>query len=424
MEGKSKRKPKRRLVGTTPPQGKHPYNALSAVLIRHLEPGMHCDGNGLYLQVMPSGSRSWICRTTINGKRREIGLGGLSYVSLAEAREKAIEIRKASRRGGDPLTEKREQKRLAELERSKPTFKTAAIEYHKEHSKALTNEKHINNWIGSLEKFVFPTIGAHRVDIITTADVLKVLSPIWLEIPERARRTKQRIKAVMQWAKAKGWTVGDNPVDGIEKVLPKHNREQEHFAAIPYANVPAFINSLRSDEGISGRLAFEFLILTAARTNEVIKAQWSEIDFATKTWTRPASHMKAKREHKVPLAPRCIEILKEAKKITDGGEYIFPGMRTEQPLSNMVFHATLRRMEKTGFTPHGFRSAFRDWAEEKGRGKYSQRVIETALAHVVKNKVEAAYLRTELFEERKELMAAWARFSTAATSAKVVKLRS
>ena len=336
-------------------------------------------------------------------------------------REKAIETRKAARAGGDPVAEKREQKAAAELESKVPTFETAARGVWAELCKSFRNEKHKANWIDSLEAFVFPAIGPRRVDEIASSDILKILTPIWLRIPERARRTKQRVQIVFEWAKAAGFRSGDNPVDAIEKVLPKHNREQKHYAALPYADVPSFIQAFRSDGGISGRLAFEFLILTASRTNEVIKAKWREIDFKAKTWTRPAENMKAKREHKVPLAPRCIEILEEAKRISDGGPYVFPGMRNQQPLSNMAFHATLRRMGKTGFTPHGFRSAFRDWAEEKTN--HSRRVVETCLAHVVKDKVEAAYLRTELFEKRQDLMQKWVRFVTSTPAAKVVKMR-
>jgi integrase len=402
--------------------GKYPYNALSAILIRKLQPGMYADGNCLYLVVEESGTRHWIVRTTINGKRRDIGIGGLRYTSLAEARDKAIEILKSARNGGDPLAEKREKKRALERERNIPVFEAAAREVHGERSKGFRSELHKKQWIGQLEEYVFPEIGGRRIDEIESADVLKILTPIWLRIPDIARRVKQRMQVIFQWAKAAGHRPGDNPVDGIEEVLPKHNREQQHFAALPYADVPVFVESLqRSDASISGRLAFEFLILTASRTNEVIKAKWTEVQFDAKTWTRPAAHMKAKREHRVPLTPRCIEILEAAKKITDGSEFVFPGMRRGQHVSNMVFHATLKRMEKSGFTPHGFRSAFRDWAEEKTNHK--RHTIETALAHVVRDKVEAAYLRTVLPKQHRALLEAWARFVAAAPAAKVVQMR-
>ena len=402
--------------------GKYPHNALTAAKIRRLtEPGMYADGNCLYLIVENSGSKHWLVRTLIHGKRHDIGVGSLRYISLVDAREKAIEIVKSARAGGDPLAEKRDQRQTAERERQLPTFEAATRKVFSEHEKSFTNEKHKRNWIESLEKFVFPTIGSRRVDEIDSADVLKVLSPIWLTIPETARRVKQRMQVVFKWAKASRFRNGDNPVDGVKEVLPKHGRKQKHFAALPYAEVPAFIESLRdSDAAVSGRLAFEFLILTASRTNEIIKAKWSEIDFTNKIWTRPAENMKAKEEHKVPLSPRCIEILEAAKKITDGGEYIFPGMKTHKPLSNMVFHSTLRRIGKTGLTPHGFRSSFRDWAKEKTNHK--RRTIETALAHTVKDKVEAAYLRTELVKQRKELMNAWERFATAKPAARVVRM--
>lgn len=399
--------------------GKYPNKALTAAKIRGLKPGFHADGNCLYLAVEDSGSAHWIVRTTIGGKRCDVGLGGLKYVSLADARERAIDIRKAARAGGDPVAERRELKKANERENRIPTFEAAARAVHREREKGFRNERHKAQWIGQLEKFAFPALGAMRIDEITPADALKVLTPMWMRIPDIARRVKQRMKVVFDWARASGHRIGDNPVEGIERALPKHNRKQEHFAALPFNEVPVFIQALRSDAGISGRLAFEFLILTASRTNEVIKARWSEIDFTTNTWTRPAANMKAGIEHRVPLAARCVEILEEVKKITDGGPYIFPGMRAGSGLSNMAFHMTLRRMGKTGLTPHGFRSSFRDWAEEKTDHK--RHTIETALAHVVKDKVEAAYLRTELFEQRKDLMQVWARFATGTQAAPAVK---
>ena len=387
---------------------------------RFWKPGYYCDGNGLYLQIAKGGSKSWVVRTTIHGRRHEIGVGGYAYTSLAEAREKAIEIRKSAREGGDPLQAKRERMRVLEREHRMPTFEVAARDYHRELCKTLTNEKHKANWMESLEKWVFPAIGDRRIDRVTSSDILKILTPIWTEVPERAKRTKQRIGAVMSWARAAEFYTGSNPADDLEKVLPKVQREQKHYAALPYAEVPSFIQSLRSDAGISGRLAFEFLILCAARTGEVIQATWSEINWDTAIWTRPREHMKAKKEHQVPLSARAIEILHEAKRIGDGGAYIFPGLKMHLLLSNMVFIATLKRMKKTDITPHGFRSSFRDWAEEKTR--YSQRAIEMALAHEVKNKVEAAYLRTKLLEERTELMADWAHFATGQPVAKVVRM--
>jgi integrase len=400
----------------------HPHDALTAVKIKSAKPGRYCDGGGLYLIVDDSGAKRWVLRTLIHGKRHDLGLGSLSLVSLAEAREEANRLRKTARDGGDPLAERREKKKAVERERNIPTFEAAARQVHAEHSKSFRNPRHAAQWITSLETYAFPTIGGQRIDRIDSSDVLKVLSPIWLDIHETADRVKQRMGVVFDWSIASGFRSG-NPIHGITKVLPKHSGAENHFAALPYTEVPGFIHALRKDEAdtVGGRLAFELLILTASRTSEVLKATWNEIDFQGKVWTRPPEHMKAKKEHRVPLTPRCVEIFEAAKELSDGSsDFIFPGDKPGRPLSNMVFHALLRRMAKTGMTPHGFRSSFRDWAEEKTN--HSQRTIETALAHVVKDKTEAAYLRTQLFEKRKELMAQWVRFATSTPAKKVVSI--
>jgi len=261
-----------------------------------------------------------------------------------------------------------------------------------------------------LEKIVFPQLGTRRVDSIDSGDVLKILSPIWISIPETARRVRQRMQTVFRWAKAAGLS-GDNPVDGIAEALPKHNLKQQHHPALPHAELPVFIQKLRSYEGVSTRVALEFLILTASRTSEVLFARWTEIDFEAKTWIVPAERMKAHCEHRVPLSLRCIEILHAAKQISDGGDFIFPGSRLKKPLSNMTFNKCLHLMNYDHITTHGFRSTFRDWAEEKTN--FLNSVVEAALAHTIKNKVEAAYLRTKLFDKRVKLMDAWTGFATA-----------
>jgi hypothetical protein len=249
---------------------KHPEKALSAAGIRTLkEPGMYADGGCLYLVVDESGAKRWILRTTIHGKRHDIGLGGLSWVSLAEAREEAARLRKIARKGGDPLAERRQERIVV------PVFEVVAREVHGTHSQTMRNAKCAAQWLGRLETYAFPVIGNLPVNKIESKDVLAILSPIWIEKPETARRVRQLMRRVFDYAKAKGWRSGDNPVEGIQRVLPKHNGKEEHFPALPYAKVPEFIAALYSaNVHTSIKLSFEFLILTAARTSEVIFAKW------------------------------------------------------------------------------------------------------------------------------------------------------
>ena len=372
------------------------------------------DGNGLYLVVDPSGAKRWLLRTVVHGKRRDIGLGGLSVVSLAEAREEATRLRGIARKNLDPLLERNRERQVV------PTFAEAARQVHASLSPTFRNVKHRQQWINTLVQHAHPVFGDRQVNHIETADVLKALNPIWLKTPETASRVRQRIRAVFDWSKASGFRSGDNPVDGLARVLPKQPTSQRHFAALPYKDVPAFITALQdTGAGTSVKLAFELMILTATRTSEVLKARWAEIDLKTKTWTVPAERMKGKRDHRVPLSDRCIQILKEAKSVSDGGPFVFPGRSPEHPLSNMCFHMALRRMEWTDCTPHGFRSSFRDWAAE--RTNSPREVCEAALAHVLSNKTEAAYNRTDLFKKRRKLMDSWSVFATQ-SSGKVVEI--
>ncbi len=396
-------------------KGKHIEKGLSATRVRTVsKPGRYADGNGLYLVVKGS-SKQWILRTIVRGKRRDIGLGGLSVTPLAAAREEAARLRKIARSNGDPLAERRKERRVV------PTFEEAAKKVHARLAPSFKNSKHSLQWINTLRVYVFPMFGDQRLDDVETSDVLKTLEPFWLTKPETARRVRQRIRAVFDWAKASGFRSGDNPVDGLKMVLPKQPTTRRHFSALPYEEVATFIDAIcQSASRESVKLAFEFLILTVARTNEVISATWPEIDLKTKTWRIPASRMKAGREHRVPLSLRCLEILRAAKQISDGGELIFPGQTPNKPLSNMAFLMTLRRMDRADITAHGFRSSFRDWAEE--RTNYPRTATEAALAHVVKDKTEAAYRRTDLFEKRRNLMETWATFATAMQS-KVVRIR-
>lgn len=386
------------------PTGKHHEKRLSAIQVRTLKtPGRYTDGNGLYLVVEPSGNKHWVLRTMVQGKRRDIGLGGLSTVSLAEARESAYDKRKVARAGGNPIADRRAERRVI------PTFSEAASIVHSEHSPSWKNAKHADQWINTLTQYAFPFIGDIPVDRIDTPDVLKALSPIWLAKPETARRLRQRIGTVLDWAKASGFRSGDSPIEGVAKGLPKQTDRDQHHEALPYSDVSKFIAALRAIEAAESiRLAFELLILTATRTSEVLEAKWSEVDVKNKIWVIPPERMKAKREHRIPLTPRCIEIFKQARKLSGESVFIFPGRSAEKPLSNMVFLMVLRRMNLK-VTAHGFRSSFRDWASEQTN--FPRDVCEMALAHSIKDKVEAAYRRGDLFDKRRELMAAWAGFA-------------
>jgi integrase len=386
------------------PKGKpHPHNALTDRKARQVqEPGRYADGQGLYLLVEESGARRWLLRTSVHGRRVDMGLGGFPLVGLAEARQKAIHYRKIARGGGDPLAEKRK------AETPVPTFAEAARSVHAEQVKTWRNKKHQDQWINTLTQYVFPTLGDRRADQIETPDILKVLSPIWVTKPETARRVKQRIGTVMDWAKAAGFRSGENPVDGVGKGLPKQPDRKKHHAALPYTDIPEFIRKLRtSGLGQSTKLAFELLVLTAARTGDVLGARWNEIDLKNAIWIIPAERMKAGREHRVPLPKRGVEILRRAKQLSGESDLVFPGRSATRPISNMVFLMALRRMGLEA-TAHGFRSAFRDWAAECTH--FAREVCEMALAHTIENKTEAAYRRGDLLDKRRELMNAWANY--------------
>ncbi len=384
-------------------EGRHPDKALTAMQVRQLKvAGRYADGNGLYLLVDPSGAKRWLLRTVVQGRRRDIGLGGLSLVSLAEARELAVEYRGLARAGGDPLAERRRQRKIA------PSFKNAAELVHAEQKAGWRNAKHANQWINTLTQYVYPTIGDRPIDQIDTPEILRVLSPIWLAKPETARRVRQRMGVVFDWAKAAGHRLGENPVAGVAKGLPKQKDADSHHAALPFAEVPAFVKRLQSSaEGELARLAFEFLILTVSRTSEVLRAAKTEVNLTQAIWIVPAERMKAARVHRVPLGPRCIEIVERASELGADSPYLFPGRSPKAPMSNMVLLMMLRRM-KVNATAHGFRSSFRDWASETT--SFPRELAEMALAHTIENKVEAAYRRGDLLEPRRKMMQAWANF--------------
>lgn len=392
--------------------GRHPEKALSAAFVRTVkEPGKYLDGNGLVLVVDPSGARRWVQRLVIRGKRREMGLGPVSLVPLAEARETALHNRKVARAGGDPLAEKRQGQSVL-------SFEEAAREVHKLNAPSWRNKKHAAQFITTLETYAFPTMGRVQVSEINTADLLTVLQPIWIEKPETARRVRQRIGAVMKWAIAKGWRQ-DNPAENIGQALPKQKRQPAHRKSLPYNDVAGCLEVVRASGANSAtKLALEFLVLTAARAGEVRMATWDEIDLDAAEWTVPASRMKAKREHRVPLSPRAVEVLTAAKELGAGEGLVFPGQRYGRPLSENTFVKLLRDLGYE-IDAHGFRTSFKTWTQERTNAE--REVSEAALAHTIQNKAEAAYARSDLFEKRRALMERWANFLNDGTG-KVVRL--
>jgi len=382
--------------------------------VRSAKPGRHADGNGLYLEVDESGARRWMVRLMVQGRRRDIGLGPTSLVSLAEARNTTIDIRRLARDGGDPLAERRRARRVV------PSFAEAARTCHEEHKGSWKNGKHTDQWLNTLETYAFPLIGTMSVAQVGGPEVRDVLLPIWLEKPETARRLRQRIGTVLDWAIAKGVREGENPVRSVVKGLPKQKDRTEHFAALPYEEVPGFLSLLRETEkaGPVVKGLFELVVLTAVRSGEARNARWNEIDLRTKLWTIPAERMKAGRPHTVPLSARAIAVLEEAakhRKSDDSAALVFPGERTGKPMSDMTLTALLRRLELKA-TAHGFRSSFRDWCAEATT--FPREVAEAALAHALESKVEAAYRRSDLLEKRRKLMDAWAGFCDGRTANK------
>jgi integrase len=380
---------------------------LSARAIATLnKPGRHADGDGLYLVVDAGGAKRWAFIFRWHGKLKEMGLGGLSAVPLADARGKAAEARRILAAGRNPI----EERRAAETARKSATaFGSFATELVKELAPGFRNEKHRGQWASTLETYC-TSIWGKPLDAIETADVLAVLSPIWLTKSETASRLRGRIERVLDAAKAKGLRSGENPArwrGHLDTLLPRRKKlTRGHHAALPYSDVPEFVASLRKRQSVAA-LALEFLILTASRSGEVIGATKEEIDRKAKLWTVAAERMKGGREHRVPLCARCLEILDVVGPLNAGTDYVFPGHKRGRPLSNMAFDMLLRRI-KMNITVHGFRSSFRDWAGEATT--FPREVAEAALAHVVGDETERAYRRGDALEKRRKLMDAWAGF--------------
>ena len=388
---------------------------LTAMKVKNLPPGCHSDGGGLYLAVSPAGARSWVFRYRDNGRLREMGLGSARDVPLADARQKAADLRRLRADGIDPLAAKRasEDKRRTETAKA-ITFRTCAEAYIATHKAGWRNEKHAAQWTATLATYAYPVFGDRSVGAIDTGMVMQALGPIWAVKTETATRVRGRIESVLDWATTSGHRQGENPArwkGHLANLLPKRSkvRKVEHHAALPFKDVPAFLGMVAGQPGIAAKL-LTFTILTAARTGEALGARWSEFDLQAGTWTVPGERMKAGVEHRVPLSAPALALLAEMQGLDV--TFAFPGVRRNKPLSNMAMLVLLRRMKRADLTVHGFRSSFRDWASETTH--FPNEVVEMALAHTIESKVEAAYRRGDLFAKRRELMDAWAQFCGAA----------
>jgi integrase len=393
-------------------------------------PGMHRvhDGpgrHGLYLQVSGLESRSWLLRYTLHGKARYLGLGSAFLKPLLQAAQEADDARILHAKGTDPLEQKRAQKTSARLERAKGiTFREVAEEYISQKSPGWSNAKHAEQWRSTLMTYAYPVLGSIPVQAVDVAAVLDVVRPIWTTRTETASRVRGRIEMVIDFATPQ-YRVGDNPADWkiLKSKLPDRNKiaKVESHAALPYSELPVFMEELRRRDSTSAR-ALEFTILTAARTSEVLGATWDEVDFDKKIWTVPGERMKSGRAHRVPLSEPALQVLRHQYDRREG-TYLFPGGREGKPLSNMAMAKTLAFMQRDAVTVHGFRSTFKDWCRDNTQ--FPNEVSEAALAHVVGDKTEAAYARSDMMLKRTALMDAWAVYCgpSAAGSNVIVPMR-
>lgn len=376
------------------------------------EPGLYGDGGTLFLRVAPGGSKQWVQRLTIGGKRHDIGLGGCGLVTLAEAREAAFENRRLARRSGDPLAAKRKAR--------VPVFREAARRTHEALRPRWRSTKAAANWIRQLEMHAFKRIGGIRVDRIGREDVLAVLTPIWSTKPEMARRVRRNIRATLQWCQAHGFVEFNAAGEAIEGALPRMPAVKSHLRALPHRELPEALNTIASSQASSAaKLGLRLLILTAARSGEVRGATWLEMDIDSRLWRIPGKRMKTGAEHRVPLSDSALAVLERARLLDDGSGLVFPSpVRAGRQMSDMTLTKVLRY---TGLaehaTVHGFRSSFRDWCADTGKPR---ELAEAALAHTVGG-VEGAYFRSDLFERRRRLMGEWAAFLTD-EDAKIVAL--
>lgn len=374
---------------------------LTALAVKNAKPGRHGDGAGLYLLVKPSGAKSWLLRVQKDGKRRDIGLGSLAALSLAEAREKAAALRKHAMNGRDPIVERDRDNRPT------PTFREATKETH-EALKSGWVAKNAAAFLTSLETYAYPKLGNLKVDTIEASDILGVLTPIWTVKPELARKLRMRIGQVLNYSYSKGWRAAEAPHRAVSVGLPRQPKGG-NFAAMPFIDVPAFVAALRAANPTAGRRALLFLIYTAARPGEVRLSRWQQIDLAKRTWSRPAEIMKEREGHTVTLNETAIALLKEmkAERSPEPEDLIFSAGRGKA-LSDMAMRKVLRDAGLR-YDAHGFRSSFRDWAAER-MPSIPEAVAEAALAHAVPDKVVRAYRRTKFLEMRRKLLEAWARY--------------
>ena len=387
---------------------------LTAAMVRGLSaPGRYGDGGTLFLRIAPGGSKGWVQRLTIGGKRRDLGLGGWPVVTLAEARDQAIENRRLVRRGGDPLADRRRAK--------VPTFTEASDSALEANRRRWRNAKTVDNWRATMEKYARPVFGDRRVDQIGREDVLQVLLPVWTAKPEIGRKVRQRIRATLAWAQAHGHVEHNVAGEAINAALPSMMSLKAHFRALPYQDVAAALDTIEASRAsIAARACLRFLVLTACRSGEARGATWGEIDLEAREWRIPASRMKGGAEHRVPLSEAAEAVLETVRPLRDGSDLAFPSpVRPGRPLSDMALTKCLRDCGLADrATVHGFRSSFRDWASE--RTSVPHAVAEMALAHQVGSSVERSYARSDLFEKRRGLMGQWGAFVTGG-SAKVVR---
>jgi integrase len=389
---------------------------LSPTFVRQCTtPGVYQDGGGLRLRVLPNGTRIWVMRITVRSVRRDISLGVLATTSLAQARSRADAIRKAVAEGRDPVAEKRTARATAtaprmtnSIQNQRPTFEDCWHTYWTAKEPQLSNGKHRDQWLATMKTYVLPHIGHRPIADVRPGEIIELLNPIWHKKEETARRVLQRVDAVFVSAITRELRDKANPCTGVARELGNRRRDQTHYAALPHAEVPTFVQALRKRKGpLGSRLAFEFLIITATRSGETRSAMWNEIDFEARCWTIPASRMKARTEHVVPLSTRALAILRQAYAACHDSALCFPNAKGK-PFSDMVFTKTLRDMALgKRATAHGFRTAFKVWAAESG---IRDDVSEAALAHVDANRVRAAYKRTNFLEERRTVMQAWCNF--------------